>query len=83
MTPVDPPETERLVDSVRVGDALVRGVDLVERDDELGLLVVVLLEPRTQRGGRPEELRRLVLDVHGSTAVASAHSADAAAHKFA
>jgi hypothetical protein len=49
--PVDPPEAERLVDGLRVGDAPVRGVDLVEPDDELGLLVVVLLEPRTQRGG--------------------------------
>src|SRR5690606_14686209 len=43
---VDPPETQRFVESFLVGDALAVRLDLVKADPLLGSCGVVLLQPR-------------------------------------
>ena len=54
--PIDPAETESLVQRLRICDALLSRRLLVEPDQQLTGGVVVLLEPLAKLGGRTEEL---------------------------
>src|SRR5207249_6905069 len=55
--PIDPTEAKRLIESLGVGDSLVRGVRLEAAQEQLGLGSVVLLQPGpegSRRGKRTQ-----------------------------